>query len=108
MGVTITDLSSYNFINNIKYGEKIVFLKFGAEWCTPCSELDKILVKVPDSIIYNISIDNEEFESFLKDNKIYTIPDTIVKYKDSIARFQGLQTYEQIMEIIQKLKKVSE
>ena len=108
MGVTIKDLSTYNSINSINFGEKIVFFKFGADWCIPCNELDKVLVNVPDSMLYHISIDNEDFESFFMNNKIYTVPDTIVKYKDASTRFQGLRTEEQIMEIIEELKKASE
>ena len=108
MGVTIKDLSTYNSINSINFGEKIVFFKFGADWCIPCIELDKVLVNVPDSMLYHISIDNEDFESFFMNNKIYTVPDTIVKYKDATTRFQGLRTKEQIVEIIEELKKASE
>lgn len=105
MGVTIKDLSTYDSINSINFGETVVFFKFGADWCIPCIELDKVLVNVPDSMLYHISIDNEDFESFFMDNKIYTVPDTIVKYKDATTRFQGLRTHEQIMEIIEELKK---
>lgn len=108
MGVTIKDLSTYNSINSVNFGETVVFFKFGADWCIPCIELDKVLVNVPDSMLYHISIDNEDFESFFMDNKIYTVPDTIVKYKDATNRFQGLRTHEQIMEIIEELKKASE
>tara|TARA_B100001287_G_C22683524_1_gene531933 strand:+ start:1365 stop:1685 length:321 start_codon:yes stop_codon:yes gene_type:complete len=105
MDVKIKDLSTYNCINNIDFGEKIVFFKFGAEWCIPCTELDKILVKVPDSMLYNVSIDNEDFESFFMDNRVYSVPDTIIKYKGSTTRFQGLRTKEQIMKMIEELKK---
>lgn len=108
MGVTIKDLSTYDSINSINFGETVVFFKFGADWCIPCIELDKVLVNVPDSMLYHISIDNGDFESFFMDNKIYTVPDTIVKYKDATTRFQGLRTHKQIMEIIEELKKASE
>lgn len=107
MGVTIKDLSTYNCINGINFGEQVVFFKFGADWCIPCTELDKILVNIPESMLYHISIDNEDFESFLMDNKIYSIPDTIVKYKNATTRFQGLRTHEQVMEIIEELKKAA-
>lgn len=104
MGVTIKDLSSYNSINSIDFGEKVLFFKFGADWCIPCTELDKILMSVPDSMLYHISIDNEEFETFFMDNKIYTLPVTIIKYKDNTHRFQGVKTIEQINEIINSMK----
>lgn len=107
MGVTIKDLSSYNSINSINFGEKVLFFKFGADWCIPCIELDKILMSVPDSMIYYISVENEDFISFFMDNKIYTLPDTIIKYKNSTTRFQGVRTLDQILEMIEKLKEAA-
>jgi len=104
MGVAIKDLKNYTVVNNIDFGEKVIFFKFGADWCIPCNELDKVLAKVDDSLLYHISIDNEEFESFFMDNKIYTVPDTIIKYKDNTHRFQGVKTIEQINEIINSMK----
>ncbi len=104
MGVTIKDLSSYNSINSINFGEKVLFFKFGADWCIPCIELDKVLVTVPESMLYHISIENEDFESFFMDNKIYTLPDTIIKYKNNTTRFRGMRTLDQILKMIEKLK----
>lgn len=107
MGVTIKDLSSYNSINSVNFGEKVLFFKFEADWCIPCIELDKILTPIPDSMLYHISVENDDFISFFMDNKIYTVPDTIIKYKNSTTRFQGVRTLDQILEMIEKLKKVA-
>ena len=104
MSVTIRDLSTYNSINSISFGEKVVFFKFGGEWCSPCVELDKVLTTVSDSMLYKISVDNDDFNSFLMDNKIYNIPVTIIKYKEHTTRFQGVRTLEQILEMVEKLK----
>jgi thiol-disulfide isomerase/thioredoxin len=104
MSVSIADLNTYNAINLIDFGEKIVFFKIGADWCEPCVRLDKILNSIPNSIVYQISIDNYEFTSFFMENKFYSIPDTIIKYKDSTARFQGLITEQSLIEMIQKMK----
>lgn len=108
MGVTLNNLSSYNSAMKIDYGETIIFFKFGADWCIPCIELDKVLVNIPNSMIYHISIENEEFESHLIDNNIYTVPDTIIKYKNCTTRFQGVRTLDQILEMIKKLKEPRE
>tara|TARA_B100000035_G_C20979456_1_gene544734 strand:+ start:24 stop:344 length:321 start_codon:yes stop_codon:yes gene_type:complete len=104
MGVTIKDIDNYKSINNINFGEVVVFFRFGAEWCIPCIELDKVLVNIPESIIYHISIDNENFESLLTEMDVYTIPDTIVKYKNLSRRFKGVRTTEEIMKLIEDLK----
>ena len=105
MSVEIKDLTRYNYINNIDFGETVVFFKFGAEWCAPCLKLEETLSDIPDTVIYNISIDNDNFASFLIDNKIYSLPDTIIKYKNCTNRFRGLRTREEIIDIIETLKK---
>lgn len=105
MTVTIENIENYNSIYNIDFGEKVVFLKFGADWCVPCIELEKILECIPNTLVFNICIDNDNFESFFIDNNIFSIPDTIVKYKDSTSRFQGLKTEAEINKIIDDIKK---
>ena len=105
MGVTIGNLKAYKRVYEIDHGEQVVFFKFGAEWCIPCVELDKVLVNVENSVIYHVCIDNEDFESFFIENNIYTVPDTIIKYKNVACRFQGLKNKDQIDEIIDNLKK---
>ena len=104
MGITINDLTTFNNLFNINYGDKIVFFKFGTDWCIPCNELDKILVTIPNSIIYHISVDNENFESYLMENKIYTIPYTIIKYNSKIKKAVGIQITSQIEKYIEELK----
>ncbi len=100
----IKDLEQYNSITKIDFGENVVFVKMGAEWCIPCIELEKVLVTIPNSIIYNISMDNINFESFFIDNKIYAVPHTYVFYKNVKDQFAGVRTEEQISGIISKLK----
>lgn len=104
MGITINDLTTFNNLFNVDYGDKIVFFKFGTNWCIPCNELDKILVNIPNSIIYHINVDNENFESYLMENKIYTIPHTIIKYGKKIKKTVGIQIISQIEKYIEELK----
>jgi thiol-disulfide isomerase/thioredoxin len=104
MGITINDLESFNNLKNVNFGENVVFIKFGANWCIPCIELDKVLVKIPDSIIYHISVDNINFESFFIENKIYSLPHTFIMYKNNTDQFIGIRTEEQINLLIEKLK----
>jgi thiol-disulfide isomerase/thioredoxin len=104
MGVTINDLTTFNNLIDLDYGDKIVFFKFGSDWCIPCSELDKILVSIPNSIIYYISIDNENFESYLTENKIYTIPYTLIKFSKKIKKVIGMHNKCDIERYIEELK----
>jgi hypothetical protein len=105
MGVTINDLKTFYEIFNLNHGETIVFFKFGADWCIPCIELDKILVTIPNSVIYYISVDNVNFESYLIENHIYTIPHTIIKYGEKTKKAIGITTIDQIEKYIEELKK---
>ena len=72
MGVTIKDLSSYNSINSINFGETVVFIKFGAEWCEPCKNLENEINKLDKFILYGIDIDNDEFKDFMDENNIFS------------------------------------
>ena len=105
MVVQVWDVNNYNTINNIDFGEKVIFFKFGAEWCKPCIELEKILDDIQDILVYNISIDNNDFETFFEENGIYSIPDTFVKYKNNNTRFQGIKTEAELNLLIDNLKK---
>jgi len=101
----IKDLETYTSITTaIDFGEHVVFIKMGAEWCIPCIELEKVLISIPNSIFYNVSIDNINFESFFIENKIYAVPHTFVFYKKVKEQFAGVRTEEQISGLIKKLK----
>jgi hypothetical protein len=104
MGISINNLETLNNLKNVNFGEKVVFIKIGADWCIPCTELDKILVNIPNSIIYHISADNVNFESFFIENKIYSLPHTFIMYKNNTDQFIGIRTEEQINLLIEKLK----
>ena len=104
MAQLIHSVDSYNNINSIDFGETIVFIKFGADWCLPCKQLEQILIDMPDSITYTIDVENDEFEEFLTKNRIYTIPTTIIKYKNNKTQFVGIRTAEQINSMIHNLK----
>ncbi len=104
MGVTIESLKKYNSINSIDYGDTVVFFKFGADWCVPCEELEKTLNTIPNSMLFNISVDNDDFESFLIEKDIYAIPVTIIKYKNVTHTFQGIKTKTQIEFLINTMK----
>lgn len=94
----IETLQAYNNINKINHGDKIVIFKIGTEWCTPCKTLQKTLDKIEDVIVYQMDMENDEFESFYEDNNIKNIPYCICKYKDVTFRFKGLLTEDALRE----------
>lgn len=104
MGVTVGTNSILKNILNMNFGELIVFIKFGTDWCIPCSELDKIVVNIPNSMVYHVNIDNDEFENAMDEYDFKTIPYTIVKYKKDTRNFAGVITVEQVTKLIADIK----
>ena len=100
----ILSLDSYNSIDSIDFGETVTFIKFGTDWCDPCKKLHEVLLGVPMSIIYNVDVQNDEFEQFLSENRIYNIPTTIIKYKKYKTQFAGVRTLEELKKIVDVLK----
>tara|TARA_B110001450_G_scaffold247782_1_gene263236 strand:- start:5458 stop:5775 length:318 start_codon:yes stop_codon:yes gene_type:complete len=105
MGVTIKNKSVLQNTLNVDFGEIIVFIKFGTDWCIPCQELDKIVVNVPNSVVYNVNIDDDEFENVMDEYNFKTIPYTIIKYKKETRHFSGGITTEQVNRLIDDIKK---
>lgn len=104
MGVTVKFNSALKNLINMDFGETIVFVKFGTDWCVPCQELDKILVNFPNSILYHVNLDNDEFENVMEEYNIKTMPYTIIKYKKGSRSFSGVVTQEQINKLINDMK----
>lgn len=104
MGVTVKFNSALKNLLNMNFGNSIVFIKFGTDWCIPCQELDKILVNIPNSILYHVDIDNDEFDNVMEEYCFTTIPYTIIKYKKDSRNFKGVITEEQINKLIGDMK----
>lgn len=104
MATEITTLQMYNMIKKIDFGEKAVFFKFGGPWCKACKDLEKNIECIPGTVVYEINVENDEFESFLIENNVYAIPDTIIWYKSNEIKFQGVRTPDEISEMITTIK----
>lgn len=104
MGVTVKFKSVLKNLLQMNFGENFVFIKFGTDWCVPCQELDKILTSIPNSILYHVNLDNDEFDNVMEEYNFTTIPYTIMKYKDNTRSFKGVMTEEQINKLIDDMK----
>lgn len=104
MGVTVKYNSVLKNLLQMNFGENCVFIKFGTDWCIPCQELDKILASIPNSIIYHVNLDNDEFDNVMEEYNFTTMPYTIIKYKDNTRNFKGVITEEQINKLIDDMK----
>ena len=104
MGVTVKYNSVLKNLLQMDFGENFVFIKFGTDWCIPCQELDKILTSFPNSMLYHVNLDNEEFDNVMEEYDFKTMPYTIIKYKKDSRNFSGVITEEQINKLIDDMK----
>lgn len=104
MGVAVRNNSVLKNLLQMDFGDTYVFIKFGTDWCIPCQELDKILVNIPNSMLYHVNLDNDEFDNVMEEYNFTTMPYTIIKYKKDSRSFGGVVTQEQIIKLINDMK----
>ena len=104
MGVTVRNNSVLKNLLQMDFGDTFVFIKFGTEWCIPCQELDKILTSFPNSMLYHVNLDDDEFDNVMEEYVFKTIPYTIIKYKNHSRSFSGVVTEEHINKLINDMK----
>ena len=84
-------------------GLKII--KAGANWCSPCSILSKVLVPLLSDYpnIEFEEIDIEENDDFAVKYSIRSLPTTLIFMDDiELFRFVGTRSKEELREIIDK------
>jgi thiol-disulfide isomerase/thioredoxin len=90
--------------NEIDFGENIVIFLFGGSWCKPCNNLYNNLSNIENLIVYKIDVEDSDFEEYIINNNINSIPYTFVKYKDHKLEFKGEKTFEELFELFEFLK----
>jgi thiol-disulfide isomerase/thioredoxin len=87
----ITEIKSRdNFLNRIKTNPGLFIVKFGAEWCAPCKQIEEEVLQkfnsMPDNVqcaIIDID-DNFDVYAFLKTKKLVSgIPAILCYHKDN-------------------------
>jgi thiol-disulfide isomerase/thioredoxin len=104
MGVTIRNNSVLKNLLQMDFGDTFVFIKFGTDWCIPCQELDKILTSFPNSMLYHVNLDNDEFENVMEEYNFTTMPYTIMKHKNNSRNFKGVISEDQIQNLLNDMK----
>lgn len=103
--MNIETYESFCSINEIDYGDNILVFLFGGNWCRPCKNLYDTLQSIDHCLIYKINVENLEFEDYISDNNIISIPYSIVKYKNNKITFNGERTRDELIEMFASLKK---
>lgn len=81
-----------------KGGDKIIVVKFGAEWCGPCRELEPALAKLApnykSSEVEFFSIDTDNYPEATQKYRFSGIPHTIIFRNGKIVeRFNGVSNW---------------
>lgn len=87
----ITEIKSRdNFLNRIKTNPGLFIVKFGAEWCAPCKQIEQEVLQkfnsMPDNVQCAIIDIDENFDvyAFLKTKKLVSgIPAILCYHKDN-------------------------
>lgn len=95
--------------DEIVKSNKIVLLKFGAEWCGPCrmisSELKELAETNPDIVVGEADIDSPETDSIKQKYDIQTIPHIALLVDGKIVdSFKGYKPKVVMQEMVDKVK----
>ena len=84
--------------------------KFGAQWCHPCSQLDKVMNEILPSyntgVIYT-KVDVEEDVDYAEEQQIRSVPTMVFEHDGKIVcKLVGLRSGSEIKAIIDQYVKV--
>ena len=84
--------------------------KFGAQWCHPCSQLDKVMNEILpsyDTGVLYINVDVEENVDYAEKMQIWGVPTLIFENDGEIVcRLVGLRSGNEIKTVIDQYVKV--
>ncbi len=97
-----------NFDSVIASG-KLTLVDFSATWCMPCRMVAPILEKIANNkpdLVNIVKLDIDESEEIARRYRVFSVP-TLMLFKDgeNLDSMVGLNTYEKILEFIEKHSK---
>ncbi len=97
MKTIIKNKKSYDAIRKIDFGDKVVIITFGTDWCDSCKKLEKEIELIDNILYYNLDISNEEFIDLVEEKEVFKIPYTEIIYKNKSISFTGLKSKDNIL-----------
>lgn len=93
-------------LEKLKEDDKPLLIKFEADWCGPCQNYKPIFNDITDEYedqINTITIDVEEEVDVARENKVLSVPTTLLMVDGEIKeREMGLLQKEQLRELLQE------
>ncbi len=88
---------------------KLTLVDFSATWCMPCRMVAPILEKIANNkpdLVNIVKLDIDESEEIARRYRVFSVP-TLMLFKDgeNLDSMVGLNTYEKILEFIEKHSK---
>lgn len=104
-GNKVINITNENFENEVLKSDKIVFVDFYADWCSPCKQLSPIIEEVASekTDVKFVKIDVDIESDLAKKYNVISIP-TLVVIKNGIEvdRSIGVVNKNRILELINK------
>ena len=103
--MSLVQITSKNFEQEIMQSEKTVLLDFWAAWCGPCQVLMPVMEEIAQEErqikICKINVDEEP--ELARRYKIQTIPTLVyIKEGEIVDRMSGVRSKGEIVEIIER------
>ncbi len=101
--MSVIEINSKNFENEVLNSDKVVLADFNAQWCGPCKMLKPIIDSIADERkdIKVVSIDIDEEDELAEKYEVFSIPCVVVfKNGEEVKRSVGFKPKPDILNLI--------
>ncbi len=101
--MSVIEINSKNFENEVLNSDKVVLADFNAQWCGPCKMLKPIIDSIADERkdIKVVSIDIDEEDELAEKYEVFSIPCVVVfKNGEEVKRSVGFKQKQDILNLI--------
>ena len=106
--MSVINLTTENFEEEVLKSEKPFLLDFWATWCGPCKMMAPVFHTVADELNGEVdffSVDVDENPGLAAANKVFSVP-TLILYKNGVeaSRSVGAISKYDLLDFIEKIK----